>query len=294
MSFDCEFCQKTYQTISSLNHHKKTSKKCLKLQEEKLGKIDIKKFICIHCNKDFLVKSIYEEHIKQCKLKKELYNKDLIEELNKLHDELKLQEEKHKKELTTFETKYKKEINIYKSIINNSKDENIKLKTQLECKTNECERLEKKLEKIKRINTKDNIIPLNKEYIIKQAKEIFSTNDIKNGIDKLINNIITILKNKYIMTDKSRSNCIYIDENYIEQSCHINTLCKIIIKICKDILTQLCSDSFEEIKNIQQQDNRLYNIQYKNICDIQKELNIFDTHNESNIITNIRIGLQKI
>ena len=35
MSFDCEFCLKVYNTVSSLNHHKKTSKKCLDIQKEK-------------------------------------------------------------------------------------------------------------------------------------------------------------------------------------------------------------------------------------------------------------------
>jgi len=30
---ECEFCEKQIKTISSLNYHKKTNKKCLKIQE---------------------------------------------------------------------------------------------------------------------------------------------------------------------------------------------------------------------------------------------------------------------
>ena len=73
---------------------------------------------------------MHEEHEKQCKSKKELYNKDIVEELKKLHDDIKKAEEKHKKEILK-----------YKNIIHALTDEDKKLKIQLECKTEAYEKL---------------------------------------------------------------------------------------------------------------------------------------------------------
>ena len=58
---ECEFCKLILESKGSLNQHKKTSKKCLKIQ----GKTsDIHN--CQHCNKKFTTIGILKEHYKSC------------------------------------------------------------------------------------------------------------------------------------------------------------------------------------------------------------------------------------
>ena len=49
---ECQFCKKTFGSLSSLNYHKKTTKYCLKLQ----GKLEEIKnlYTCEFCNKEFI------------------------------------------------------------------------------------------------------------------------------------------------------------------------------------------------------------------------------------------------
>lgn len=276
MSFDCEFCQKTYQTISSLNHHKKTSKKCLKLQE---GKIDIKKFICIHCNKDFLVKSIYEEHIKQCKLKKDLYNKDLIEELNKLHNELKLQEEK-----------YKKIITIYKDEIKSLKDENKILKVQLQCKTEEHKELcNKEYKKYKDI---DDIQNITKEQLLNEIYNEITTQNIKNGCKTIIIKFVKILSNKFITNDMSRGKITYIINNKIEHKKYATTFVRRMLTLCKDELIELCNKARKELDEIKDR-NEIEHMKYSNnISDIECDLKSCVNNLENELCDKIAAGFK--
>jgi len=262
MSFDCEFCQKTYQTISSLNHHKKTSKKCLKLQEEQTGKVDTKKIICIHCNKDFFAKYNFEEHIKQCKLKKELYNKDLIEELNKLHDELKLQEEK-----------YKKIITIYKDEIKSLKDENKILKVQLQCKTEDNDKLLDKINKeYKKYKDIDDIQNITKEQLLNEIYNEITTQNIKNGCKSIIIKFVKILSNKFITNDMSRGIITYIINNKIEHKKYATTFVKRILTLCKDELIDLCNKARKELDEIKDR-NEIEHMNYSNnISDIERDL----------------------
>jgi uncharacterized Zn-finger protein len=62
ISLVCSYCNKTYANISSLNHHQKTAKSCLKIQE------DIKKktseFRCNFCDKNFSNQSNLIHHQK--------------------------------------------------------------------------------------------------------------------------------------------------------------------------------------------------------------------------------------
>lgn len=258
MSFDCEFCSKVYNTVSSLNHHKKTSKKCLKIQAETGVAVNTVKFSCICCNKDFLIKSVYEEHEKQCKIKKELYNKDIIEELNKLHNDLKIAEEKHRKEIT-----------IYKNIIQTLTDENKKLKIQVECKTEAYDKLCNDKNKLlnKRIfKDAEELKPITKEKLQNEIIESITTKDIRNDYKYFGDKLISILSNKIIINDPSRSRCTYITENEIPDkvSCHV--FAKRIIVLCKDVLLDLCRKSLNEVDKTDKE----YIIYHNNICDIER------------------------
>ena len=80
---ECEFCKTTLKSLSSLNYHKKTNKKCLEKQN-----ILTDKFIpCEFCNKTFANKTL-KIHLLSCKNKKVKEKDDIIEELLKEKDEI--------------------------------------------------------------------------------------------------------------------------------------------------------------------------------------------------------------
>jgi GT2 family glycosyltransferase len=54
--FECDFCKKTYTTVSSLNLHQKTAKFCIKIQKEKNIQHHQSVFNCDFCKKEFSIK----------------------------------------------------------------------------------------------------------------------------------------------------------------------------------------------------------------------------------------------
>ena len=77
---ECEFCKTTLKSLSSLNYHKKTNKKCL----EKQNIILTDKFIpCEFCNKIF-TSQILKTHLLSCKNKKEREKDEIIKEKDEI------------------------------------------------------------------------------------------------------------------------------------------------------------------------------------------------------------------
>ena len=273
MSFDCEFCLKVYNTVSSLNHHKKTSKKCLKIQAEKGIIVNTVKFSCIYCNKDFLIKSVHEEHEKQCKSKKELYNKDIVEELKKLHDDIKKAEEKHKKE-----------IRIYKDIIKSLTDENKKLKIQVECKSEAYEKLcndKNKLLKKRIFKDTEELKPITKENLQNEIISSITTKDIRNDYNYFADKLISILSNKIIINDHSRLRCTYITENEIPDKVSCYVFAKRMIVLCKDVLLDLCQKSI----NDSDETDKEYKMYHNNIYDVKRYIKACE-QNTNNTLSN--------
>ena len=67
---NCEHCNKTYKSLSSLNQHKKTAKFCLKIQK---GNENIQlNHKCDFCNKDFSTKQHLITHVETCKEKEKI------------------------------------------------------------------------------------------------------------------------------------------------------------------------------------------------------------------------------
>ena len=60
---ECNFCNKTFSTLSSLNNHKATAKYCLKIQDKDISD----KFKCLSCNRIFTSKNSLTDHNKICK-----------------------------------------------------------------------------------------------------------------------------------------------------------------------------------------------------------------------------------
>jgi len=85
---DCEFCKTTLKTLSSLNYHKKTNKKCLEKQN-----VSSKEIIsCEFCKKVFSNQTL-KIHIKSCKNKIIKEKDDIIKEKDDIIEEMK--KEKH-------------------------------------------------------------------------------------------------------------------------------------------------------------------------------------------------------
>ena len=94
MSFTCQYCEKLLNSISSLNHHQRTAKYCLKIRNEKC------KFFCEGCKKEYSSKENLIKHQNNCVK----YNVDkIITEKNKIIEELQEQNTKlqeHIKEIS--------------------------------------------------------------------------------------------------------------------------------------------------------------------------------------------------
>ena len=116
--FRCEFCNNDYKTISSINNHKKTSKKCLTLRNA----IDTAEFYeCKDCEFKTTLKDTIKDH--KCKKK----DKNII---CKLELELKCLKEKHSK-LEDENKQNIEKLNIAVQKIEKLKNKNILLKTEL-------------------------------------------------------------------------------------------------------------------------------------------------------------------
>ena len=79
----CEFCDKSFKSISILRNHKQTAKYCLKIQKEKNPenvKENFKK--CNFCLKSFAY-NVIKRHVDKCKIKSERDNEDIDSNTNK-------------------------------------------------------------------------------------------------------------------------------------------------------------------------------------------------------------------
>ena len=111
---ECEFCKTTLKSLSSLNYHKKTNKKCL----EKQNIILTDKFIpCEFCNKTFTSQTL-KTHLLSCKNKKEQEKDDLLKEKDDLIEEMKKEKDEMKNEILFLQNRILKletENDIYKN-----------------------------------------------------------------------------------------------------------------------------------------------------------------------------------
>ena len=90
MELECEYCNKSFSTLSNLRYHKRTNKTCQSIQnKDKVNdNIETSLFNCEFCNKLFTAQ-ILKTHYKNCKKKSESEIKNLSEKLNEKDDEIK-------------------------------------------------------------------------------------------------------------------------------------------------------------------------------------------------------------
>lgn len=80
----CKYCNNIFSCKTSLKHHQRTAKYCLKIQGKK-----IKKYICESCNKDLSTKHRLQTHYQTCdKYKKQKYELEFDKERKYLLDKI--------------------------------------------------------------------------------------------------------------------------------------------------------------------------------------------------------------
>jgi hypothetical protein len=149
----CEFCNTNFNTISSLNNHKKKAKYCLIIQGKMEGKD--KNFECECCKKVLSSKQNLKIHLKKCGIleeekqfncqycKKVLSTKqNLLYHMDTCDKKLKYEIENYKKQLEKQEENYKKQLE--KQL---EKQKEIYIK-QLEKQEEQIKDLQNKLDKI--------------------------------------------------------------------------------------------------------------------------------------------------
>jgi esterase/lipase len=137
---DCNFCKKTFSSLSSLNNHKVTAKYCLKIQNKTIDE----KFKCAYCDKNFTSKNALTLHTKTCKdldiiiktKDKDIIiatQKNIIEQLQRQEEQckeqLQRQEEQCKEQLQRQEEQYKEQLGQYTQQIKELQDKLERLAT---------------------------------------------------------------------------------------------------------------------------------------------------------------------
>lgn len=205
----CEHCERTFSSVSSLNYHKKHTKYCLQIREEK-GHTE---FRCEHCDNTFSSYAIYTKHLNgRCKkkretdvqskdlliadMKREIKSKDnIIGEQGKLIDILTEENDRLKTQLSEEQSKHVEE-----------------LKTQLEKANNRMYELAKQP---KTITTTNNTTTLNLRPLdLDQLKELKITLDIvKRGADGFVDLLHEPLSHSMVCTDVARAIFKVMNEN---------------------------------------------------------------------------------
>jgi hypothetical protein len=224
--FTCKYCNNKYKSISSLNCHQKTAKFCIQLQNREV-KVE-EKYICEHCNKDFNLKHVYNNHTLVCKEKKAKEEINTQQNLEQLKEEI----QKLKEENSKIIEKLKEEN--FKTI-----EENSSLKLIIKFKDEQIEKLEKiNKELINKptsttINNNDNrktqyniqfnqlfekLDILNESNVNKRINGLSEEHQIKsykvdNFIKEFGERLIYALKDLTFCTDQSRKTVVIKDEN---------------------------------------------------------------------------------
>ena len=221
MTYNCEYCNKEYTSISSLNHHKKTAKFCLELQKNiNIESINIHIYNCEYCNKEFTVKNHLQNHLLTCVDKKIKDKEDIYkQQIN----ELKCKENKYEEELDKLNKQYSKLQFDYKNKEEKNKqqiDELTKINSELTFEVKyKDEKLKDKDEQIKKLEEllkeKDIIIKEKDTIICKNNEKL--TNELINRPQQVVNNSnnnnytlqFNKLKDNLIpFTDDNIKNCI--------------------------------------------------------------------------------------
>ena len=201
--FNCEYCNNKYSSSSSLKLHQKTAKFCIKIQDKNNEQTKERfLFSCLHCHKEFLLKSSYNDHISLCK-NKELYKYEQLYQEN-----LDL-----KNKYSQLENKYNQlctDINKQELDLQQSKSDYKDLVDKLANKSNTTTNKTYTNYNIKINELFEQLPEFNKENVCNALVNILTHKSILEGTYE--SNMVKGIKDMVIVTDSSRDKLL-IKEN---------------------------------------------------------------------------------
>ena len=223
----CEFCKKSFKTVSNLLNHKRTAKYCLELRNK-----TNEEFICKYCNKNFSTKNWRDTHVKKCVNALDFYkneNSNYEKDIEKLNEKLKYQE-------TQLQEKDKQIADLQNKL------ENIAIKAAT--KPTHVQNNNQRINQI--IN---NLIPITQEHLKEQA-EYLTLDHIKNGASGYVQYALDYpLKDRVACTDYSRKKIKYKDEKGdIIDDPEMTKLTEKLFKVIKEKNTLLIDEYMDEIQ----------------------------------------------
>lgn len=262
-NYKCNYCKQEYKSQSSLNHHQKTAKFCLKLQKtiNTINQTTTNNgYKCEYCDKDFNVKYNFTVHVANCKKRKDSEDSKLKNSLSMYEEEIKnFKEEKlqYEKQITELKLKLefeqtivnnlKQEIKEYKELVsrpvtttNNVYNDNSK-------KTNYNIQLNQVFEKLDIFND-ENI----KKRILSISQDELKSYDYQNINDDVSKSLTNVLKDLTICTDVSRKIMLTKDENDSKKKMTIETFLEECFKRANNEVTQYLEtikDHVDELVN---------------------------------------------
>ena len=211
---NCEFCNASLKTVSSLKLHQKTAKYCLYQQKN----ITIQEHFCTACDKKFNRKSSLDNHLKICKeniFKKEirceyenrekdllsLYEKNrIIQEKDRIIQEQKLIIEEQKLTIKEFQDDQRKQ----------TKDLTDRIQSMAEKAIAKPSTVNKTTTTNQIIN---NMMPLTDAHLQEHVQNLNPLH-VQNGASGYAKYALEYpLKDMIVCTDFQRRNCKYKDEN---------------------------------------------------------------------------------
>ena len=181
----CEFCNKQFSSVSSLNYHKKTNKTCISIRENKISTNDnLQLYKCEFCNSSFNMKSSLSRHIKICKKSEEIddlkeENKFLKQQIEELNKKILLSNETKDKKLREQEKKHTSQLESYRENV-------FKLQLELKDRDGKIELLKESLNRYYKLDEKREK-EFKQESRVQQERYIV-TNVINNNNSRQINN----------------------------------------------------------------------------------------------------------
>lgn len=253
-NFSCNYCKKSYSSLSALNYHQKSAKFCLDIQKKNNQNETNENFICEYCNKTFTVKVNFKAHTSVCKIKKDTEKSDNLNGYNerinmleneilelkncniKLTIELNLQKELNDKLIKDSEKFTKELINRPTTIYHDNRNQ--QSNSEYNIQFNEMVK---------------NLVPFTQENIKQRIKNIKPSSIIYENNYKIPYNIAASiafqLKDTVFTTDISRSILYNKDENGNANRLVANQYILECIKLTKRECIEMCLESINIVKN---------------------------------------------
>jgi len=313
MSFECEYCKKNFSSISSLNYHKKTAKKCLNNRE--ISTEDIQQYNCELCNKTFSQKHNFQLHNKKCKVKLNLQEKQTIDELLTLKDEVEtfVIEKNKQTELINKLQEENRYINIkYKELLKKYEDLKLELseyKGKLQSKDEEIKRLEILAKKpttttnhYNNCNNKyemkiafERLVPFTEETINNSLRQYINSKSLKEGEESFSSDLNKSLEDKLIVTDMSRGKAIVKSETGSKKNTTTKKVIKDVFKYGKNVILENCDIALDELEeNSHHNFNKEYCQQTNYIRKIKNTVNKSIQNKNTDITTSLSNKLDLI